>query len=197
MVGSEPGKTNSSAIALGSENSVENAPLRSSLSLGGIGSSLGMATAAPRILTMLLQRRSFLRNADTSCPHEGLEQWNVAVSLRHGIGIHTTVVDPSHLTILGIQGRSNDLDLNSCATVCSTAGRLAMEVVVQSLRVTDGQNLRQGLLCVRPCSDEEASMTSPRTPVDNVKRGIREFLEESSYPFDLSQCFRHGLSFGC
>ena len=99
MVGSEPGKTNSSAIALGSENSVENAPLRSSLSLGGIGSSLGMATAAPRILTMLLQRRSFLSDADTSCPHEGLEQWNVAVSLRHSVSVHSTVVDPPYLTM--------------------------------------------------------------------------------------------------
>ena len=40
--------------ALGSENSVENAPLRSSLSLCGIDSSLGLTIPATRILAMLL-----------------------------------------------------------------------------------------------------------------------------------------------
>ena len=63
------------------------------------------------------QYSGFLSNAYATCPHQDLKQRNVAISLGHCRGIHAAMIHPSYSSALSLHAGSNDLNIDSGASV--------------------------------------------------------------------------------
>ena len=86
---------------------------------------------------MLLKRKLFFVDNKLTSFHQELNQRNVAILLRKGIGIHSDMVDPTDLAILIVQRASNDLNVDSNSPVARNASRLVFQIVIERLGITD------------------------------------------------------------
>ena len=82
----------------------------------------------------------FLSDADTSCPQEHLEQWDVTVPLRQCVSIHATVINPTYHCTLCVHAGHDDLNVDRRPPVVGTTRRLTAPLIIQAFGISNEQN---------------------------------------------------------